>query len=149
MDGIHAFPELGDFSAGQQCDGSCPPDDRLESHAEDEADTEFGPADRVDCVFGNAWCRRGRDDSCPADVMSGPAVPCEWCGGPIVWTIIRGEHYVSCTAGCLSLPGLGLDPLPDSSELIRPEQMPNGTIREGGGSRTQEGGAASDDTLPF
>ena len=41
-----------------------------------------------------------------------------------MWTTIRGEVYVSCDRGCASLPGLGLDPPPDSEELIRPEETP-------------------------
>ena len=47
--------------------------------------------------------------------MASPAGPCEWCGGPQRWTIIRDEMYVSCLGGCLGLfdegPG---DPLTDS-----------------------------------
>ena len=36
--------------------------------------------------------------------MSAPAGPCEWCGGPQWWTIVRDEMYVKCQAGCLPLP---------------------------------------------
>jgi len=36
--------------------------------------------------------------------MSAPAGPCEWCGGPQLWTVIRGELCVSCRRGCLPLP---------------------------------------------
>ena len=40
------------------------------------------------------------------------AGPCEWCGGPQVWTVIRGEVYTSCDNGCLPLPMEGLVPPP-------------------------------------
>ncbi len=45
------------------------------------------------------------------------AGPCEWCGGPQSWTIIRGDMYVSCDGGCQPLPLDGLVPPPDSPEL--------------------------------
>ncbi len=75
--------------------------------------------------------------------MSGPATPCEWCGGPTVWTIMRGEVYVSCDSGCLPLPLEGLVP-PTDSEL--PERL--GEVRgrmeleRGGGVMPLEGGDA-------
>ena len=28
-----------------------------------------------------------------------PGVTCEWCGGPMVWTIVRGEQWVACRDG--------------------------------------------------
>ena len=43
--------------------------------------------------------------------MAAPAGPCEWCGGPQFWTVVRGEVWVSCKGGCSSLPGL-VDELP-------------------------------------
>ena len=54
----------------------------------------------------------------------GPAGPCEWCGGPQRWTIIRGDMYVSCDGGCLPLDLEGLVPPSDSEELVRLEQTP-------------------------
>ena len=36
--------------------------------------------------------------------MAAPAGPCEWCGGPQLWTFVRNEMYVSCRLGCLPLP---------------------------------------------
>ncbi len=36
--------------------------------------------------------------------MSAPAGPCEWCGGPSWWTVIRGEVWTLCKQGCLPLP---------------------------------------------
>ena len=36
--------------------------------------------------------------------MNAPAGPCEWCGGPQLWTVVRGEMWVSCKRGCLPLP---------------------------------------------
>ncbi len=35
--------------------------------------------------------------------MSAPAGPCEWCGGPQLWTIRGGEMWVRCSGGCLPL----------------------------------------------
>ena len=87
--------------------------------------------------------------------MNSPAGPCEWCGGPQHWTIIGGEMYVSCDGGCSPIPGLGLDPPPDSPELIKPERglEPIGTILEREGSTPYEGAAADeleeDYVLPF
>ncbi len=90
--------------------------------------------------------------------MTSPAGPCEWCGGPQKWTIIGGDMYVSCDGGCSPLPGLGLDPPPDSPELRRPERTPKmehvGTILRRVGIGTPEGGAANESVeedyeLPF
>ncbi len=39
--------------------------------------------------------------------MSAPAGPCEWCGGPQYWTVVRGEMWVTCKGGCLPLPLAG------------------------------------------
>ncbi len=36
--------------------------------------------------------------------MAAPAGPCEWCGGPQWWTVVRGEMWVCCKLGCLPLP---------------------------------------------
>ncbi len=49
--------------------------------------------------------------------MSAPAGPCEWCGGPQWWTVVRGEVWVSCKGGCSSLPGLEDLPRPDSDSV--------------------------------
>ncbi len=35
--------------------------------------------------------------------MAPPAGPCEWCGGPQNWAIIRGDMYVRCIGGCQGL----------------------------------------------
>ena len=85
------------------------------------------------------------------------AGPCEWCGGPQVWTIIRGEVYESCNGGCSPLPGLGLDPPPDSKELRSPLEHIRERIAElipGEGVGPLEGAAAKmsvpkDSKLPF
>ncbi len=50
------------------------------------------------------------------------AGPCEWCGGPQKWTLIRDEVYVACEEGCLPLPLDGLVPPIDSEELEFPLQ---------------------------
>jgi len=78
--------------------------------------------------------------------MHSPAGPCEWCGGPQHWTIIAGEMYVSCDGGCSPIPGLGLDPPPDSPELVDPNEVSLwiGTSEEGGGSKPYEGAGADD-----
>ena len=66
--------------------------------------------------------------------MGSPAGKCEWCGGPQNWTIVRGEMYVLCQAGCLGLfdegPG---DPLPDS-------EWPRGMDYQGAMEHPSEGG---------
>ncbi len=36
--------------------------------------------------------------------MAAPAGPCEWCGGPQWWTVVRGDLWVCCKSGCLPLP---------------------------------------------
>jgi len=75
--------------------------------------------------------------------VSAPAGPCEWCGGPQTWTLIRGDVYVNCESGCLPLPGLGLEPPPDSEELVRPtEESPKVEHVGGGGVEPLEGGEA-------
>ncbi len=51
--------------------------------------------------------------------MAAPVGPCEWCGGPQLWTVVLGEVWVSCKGGCAALPGLE-DPLP-AEELARTE----------------------------
>ncbi len=80
------------------------------------------------------------------------AGPCEWCGGPQVWTIIRNEMYVSCDGGCAPLPGLGLEPPPMTASVDRRE--PEVEPLERGGVRPLEGGATKvsvegDPELPF
>ncbi len=52
--------------------------------------------------------------------MSAPAGPCEWCGGPQQWTIIRELMYVRCIRGCLPLDLEGLVP---PSPLAREDYM--------------------------
>jgi len=32
--------------------------------------------------------------------MSSTTGPCEWCGGPQLWTMVRGDMYVTCQADC-------------------------------------------------
>ncbi len=61
------------------------------------------------------------------------AGPCEWCGGHQAWTVIRGEVYTSCDAGCAPLPGLGLDPPHDSEQAAGPPEDSSGTRRSGEG----------------
>ncbi len=68
------------------------------------------------------------------------AGPCEWCGGPQAWTVIRGYVYVSCDLGCLPIPGLGLDPPPDSPELIEPDARVLMGTKGRGGVVPREGG---------
>ena len=87
--------------------------------------------------------------------MSAPAGPCEWCGGPQNWTIIRGEMYVRCIDGCLPLDLEGLVPSHPISEedFWTPEGAGEGTILRMGGVPL-EGDAAktsedSSDELPF
>jgi len=69
--------------------------------------------------------------------MTAPAGPCEWCGGPQWWTIIRDEMYVKCKGGCLPLPFEGEVPLPDQPGDLEPiapivsrvlEQMDDGRV---------------------
>jgi len=74
--------------------------------------------------------------------MASPAGPCEWCGGPQHWAIIRGDMYVSCKGGCIPLEGLGITPPLDAKELIRPEETPKVELSEGEGVRPLEGGDA-------
>jgi len=77
--------------------------------------------------------------------MSAPAGPCEWCGGPQHWTIIRGDMYVSCDGGCIPLPLEGLVPPPGSEGREWPtEEKPYGTFKIGGGSKPCEGAGADD-----
>jgi len=33
-------------------------------------------------------------------MSEGPAGRCEGCGGPQVWTVVRGEMYVHCELEC-------------------------------------------------
>ncbi len=70
------------------------------------------------------------------------AGPCEWCGGPQVWTTIRGDVYVSCLGGCQPLPLEGLVPPPDSKELEHPNEHRMEPGRKWG-VVPQEGGDAS------
>ncbi len=88
--------------------------------------------------------------------MSAPAGPCEWCGGPQEWTIIRDEMYVRCLLGCLPLDLEGLVPLPSAarSSLCTISEVFGPFAREEG-KETPEGGDAavsgqdSEDELPF
>ncbi len=75
--------------------------------------------------------------------MSAPAGPCEWCGGPQRWTVIRGELYVTCELGCLPLPLEEFSaPPPDGKELEAAAERAelfeegDGVPREGGADRT-------------
>ena len=70
--------------------------------------------------------------------MSAPAGPCEWCGGPQSWTIVRGEMLVACKLGCLPLPFEELAPPPDG-ECADDGLRSIGTFLEGGGRRIYEG----------
>ncbi len=74
--------------------------------------------------------------------MSSPAGPCEWCGGPQSWTIIRGDMYVSCDGGCLPLPFPDLVPPPDSPELFEGPVMWVKELTEEGGVVPPEGHGA-------
>jgi len=44
--------------------------------------------------------------------MSSPGGPCERCGGPTVWTVVRGEMFVACGDDCLEeqLDAFGRNP---------------------------------------
>ncbi len=88
--------------------------------------------------------------------VSAPAGPCEWCGGPQHWTVIRGLVHVSCILGCRPLPLEYLEPPPDSERDVSGMTRPEGTLLEGGGSRTYEGDEPDEpadpileDELPF
>jgi len=89
--------------------------------------------------------------------VTSPAGPCEWCGGPQNWTIIRGEMYVRCQTGCLPLSLEGLVPSPPfserSEELERSFHEGSGTLNGVGGVPCEGGDADTgeeDDTeLPF
>ncbi len=88
--------------------------------------------------------------------MSAPAGPCEWCGGPQQWTIIRDEMYVRCVLGCLPLDLEDLvPPLPISEgDFWTPEGAGEGTIlRMGGvppeGSAAKTSDSRDNDGLPF
>jgi len=48
--------------------------------------------------------------------MAAPAGPCEWCGGPQQWTIIRGDMYTRCVSGCMPLSLEGLVPCSRNGE---------------------------------
>ena len=49
--------------------------------------------------------------------MNSPAGPCEWCGGPQSWTIVRGEMYTECQGGCLGLFDEGPDNPPTACDV--------------------------------
>ena len=70
--------------------------------------------------------------------MAAPGGPCEWCGGPQLWTVIRGEMYVACRNGCLPLPMEGI--VPDSHRSG--EGYEGVDFHGGGGYLSHEGGAA-------
>ena len=88
--------------------------------------------------------------------MAPPAGPCEWCGGPQIWTVHADEMYVKCKSGCVSLfPEERYNfPHPNSEEsLMNLEGAGEGTILRMGGV-PRKGGAAStgekeDYDLPF
>ena len=48
---------------------------------------------------------------------------CKQCGSTQAWTLIGGEVYTSCDAGCLPLPLENLAPPRDSPELIKPTEL--------------------------
>ena len=82
--------------------------------------------------------------------MVAPAGPCEWCGGQQSWTIIAGQMYVSCNAGCQALPLEGLAP-PHDSDLVK-LKITMKELSEVGGVYPVRGDAAKesqDDDLPF
>ncbi len=93
--------------------------------------------------------------------MSSPAGPCEWCGGPQVWTVIGGEVYVSCEGGCLPLPLEGLAPLSGGEIVVKAtiaqivERLTEWRVsaREGADAKTSDGekcqGIPDGDALPF
>jgi len=49
--------------------------------------------------------------------VTAPAGPCEQCGGPQWWTIVSGEMYTKCKAGCLWLDLEGEVLLPPKCDL--------------------------------
>jgi len=66
--------------------------------------------------------------------MTAPAGPCEWCGGPQWWTIVRGEMFVKCQGGCVSLwetERYNVPP-PDGEVVIRLHAEANGTFPKEG-----------------
>ncbi len=71
--------------------------------------------------------------------------PCEWCGGPQWWSIVRGEMWVACQAECRGDPQYDLLPQPTPSIAIGTEfdsEHWNPTTGEGV-EGTPEGGAAN------
>ncbi len=83
--------------------------------------------------------------------MGSPAGPCEWCGGPQVWTFIRGDMYVACESGCLPLSLEGLTPPPVSEGDMgwpewepAPPPEPEEELEGGEGVEPPEGGDAED-----
>jgi len=77
--------------------------------------------------------------------MNAPAGPCEWCGGPQIWTIASGIMYVKCKGGCVSLFAEERVNFPPDSEGA--EQTPKVGVMEhsaGMGVLPLEGGAAKE-----
>ncbi len=79
--------------------------------------------------------------------------PCEWCGGPQVWTLIHGIVYESCCSGCLPLPFDSFVPPPDS-ESESTGADPSELFGGGGVEGALEGGETETSTtdvteLPF
>ncbi len=68
--------------------------------------------------------------------MSAPAGPCEWCGGPQLWTVVRGEIWVSCKRGCLPLPIEGVEPAVTAGSLKEDDRV---DFRGGGRYLSREG----------
>jgi len=77
--------------------------------------------------------------------MAAPAGPCEWCGGPQQWTVVAGEMYVRCVAGCQSLFPEG-----PATHLLDSERFPlrvlGGLLEPSGKEvgKPLEGGAAGE-----
>ncbi len=78
--------------------------------------------------------------------MAAPAGPCEWCGGPQWWTVVRGEMWVCCKLGCLPLPIEGEVGPTTAGSTIEGERL---AIREGRPYLAQEGGEAEAEAGPF
>ena len=81
----------------------------------------------------------------------GPGGPCERCGGPQWWTVVRGEMWVACQAECeddqmdlfgRNPPLIALLPEPDGDRRNTEAELFGGggvVPCEGGDARTSEG----------
>jgi len=80
--------------------------------------------------------------------LAAPAGPCEWCGGPQLWTTVRGIIYVRCAGGCLPLPLAGMVPADEGyvsgREAEAVDSAPAGSLQDARDLAERE-----DDDLPF